>query len=450
MMSRMFKPLLLLIVLAAVQVPALAWSNHTLVSYRAFDRMPEVTQAAPVVAEPLEVFLKAQESAIADLLAKQELWARANMPWYAPRSDALAFKVDPRRSDADRRQAFVTALRISPLSRFALYVLPDRQITVDPGKLLAHDAVNFLPEQPNDERRFARVQPGDTVAPLAVLATATDEPDYGLDINLWDDSPSAWGKTYGFGKLPFGNPTLYFSTQAPFHMGFYHEDWLIFKAAPFIQRTYPLLRIEQYSSLAALAFRSGHAYWGWRFSGLAMHYIQDLTQPYHASLSPGDSTARLIVTNAMAMAGFPRRRDALIVLLSNRHLALEKFQNESIVANAHAGLDTALEDALRDGKRDASYPAWTVLYARDTVSREAHDSALRTVRAILDAVPPAYVADPAFDFGVKESGIHLLEAIDKQGADKRAELQAEVAGLLAHLGAHSRNTLRGILRAAQP
>ena len=39
MMSRMFKPLLLLIVLAAVQVPALAWSNHTLVSYRAFDRM---------------------------------------------------------------------------------------------------------------------------------------------------------------------------------------------------------------------------------------------------------------------------------------------------------------------------------------------------------------------------------------------------------------------------
>ncbi len=450
MTYRTIKALLIVITLALVQAPALAWSNHTLVTYRAFDRMPEVAQAAPVVAEPLEVFLKAQEPAIADLLAKHETWARANMPAYAPRADALNFKADPQRSDADRRQAFLTALRISPLSRFALYLLPDRQIAVDPSKLLAHDAVNFLPEQPNDERRFVRLQAGETVAPLAVLATAADEPDYGLDINLWDDSPSAWGKTYGFGNLPFGNPTLYFSTQAPFHMGFYQEDWLIYKAAPFIQRTYPLLRIEQYSSLAALAFRSGHAYWGWRFSGLAMHYIQDLTQPYHSSLSPGDSTLQLIFTNTMAMVGFPKRRDDLIVLLSNRHLALEKYQNEAMVANAHAGVDTALENALREFKLDASYPIWSVLYARDTVSREAHDSAVQTVQTILDTVPAAYVSDPSFDFGVKESGIDLLEAIDKQGAGQQAELQAQVAGLLAHLGAHSRNTLRGILRAAQP
>ena len=39
---------------------ALAWSNHALASYRAFEVMPEVAQAAPVTAEPLEAFLAAQ------------------------------------------------------------------------------------------------------------------------------------------------------------------------------------------------------------------------------------------------------------------------------------------------------------------------------------------------------------------------------------------------------
>lgn len=329
--------LLIATCLALFALPLWAWSNHSFVTYRAFDTMPEVAQAAPVPAQPLETFLKDQEAAIATLLADQEQWARTHMPQYAPRAAALDFKPDPARSDAERRKAFLTALRVSPLSRFALYLQPDPRETPDPARLLPHDAVNLLPEQPNDTHRFVGIAPQQLVAPLAVLASASDEPDYGLDVNLWQDSPSDWGKTYGFGTLPFGNPALYYATQAPFHMGFYHQDWLIYKAAPFIQRTYPLMRIQQYASLAKLAFRTGHAYWGWRFSGLALHYIQDLTQPYHADLAPGDSTLRLLSANVLAMAGWPGRRDDLIVLLSNRHLALEKFQNEAMYANARAG-----------------------------------------------------------------------------------------------------------------
>ncbi len=434
----------------ALQAPAWAWSNHTLTTYRAFEAMAEVANAKPVRAESLEVFLKAQDQPLAQLLASQEAWARANMPHYAPRADRLVFRADPSRSDAERRQAFMSALRISPLSRFALFLQPDMRTTPDPARLLPHDAVNFLPEQPNDERRFVRIAPGEAVAPLAVLASASDEPDYGLDINLWDDSPSEWGKHYGFGTLPFGNPALYYATQAPFHMGFYHQNWLIYQAAPFLQRTYPLMRIQQYTSLSALAFRTGHDYWGWRFAGLALHYIQDLTQPYHADLAPGESTLRLITANVMAMAGFPKRRDDLIVLLSNRHLALEKFQNESLVASARTGQDTALERALRELQRDATYPAWTALYARDTVAREAHASARQTVRTILATVPAGYVSDPTFDFGVKAAGIHLLADMEQQGPTRRAELEQQVAQLLARLGAHSRNTVRGILRLARP
>ena len=72
--------LLLSAALALAQAGAWAWSNHTLPTYRAFDTMPELAQAAPVLAEPLELFLRAQEKPIADLLASQETWARIHMP----------------------------------------------------------------------------------------------------------------------------------------------------------------------------------------------------------------------------------------------------------------------------------------------------------------------------------------------------------------------------------
>ena len=326
-----------------------AWSNHSFAAYRAFEQMPEVAGAAPVTVEPLEVFLKAEEKSIETLLASQEKWARANVDSYAARPDTLAFTANPGRADDARRLAFLTALRVSPLSKLALYLQPDPRTTSEPAALLAHGAVNFLPEQPNSTHRFVAIKAGDQVPALGVVASASDEPDYGLDINLWADSPSDWGKSYGFGTLPFGNPSLYFSTQAPFHMGFFHQDWLIYKAAPFIRRTLPLLRIHQYSTLSALAFRTGHAYWGWRFAGLALHYVQDLTQPYHADLAPGDSTFRMISANLLAMAGLPRQKDDLIVLLSNRHLALEKYQNQTLLNAARAKQDTAMDQALRNG-----------------------------------------------------------------------------------------------------
>ena len=427
---------------------AMAWSNHTYAAYRTFEKMPEVATAVPVSAEPLEAFLKAQEQQVQALLASQELWATTHLSVYPPRPAALTFKANPAQSDDQRRLAFLQALRVAPNSKFALYLQPDPWNAVpDPATMLAHSAVNTLPEQPNSTYRFIGVQPGAPVAPLAVLASATDEPDYGLDINLWSDSPSPWGKSYGFNTLPFGNPALYFSTQAPFHMGFYHEDRIIYLAAPFIKRTFPLLRIHQFSTLSALAFRTGHAYWGWRFAGLALHYVQDLTQPYHASLSPGNSSLKLIGINLMAMAGWPRLKDEMIVLLSNRHLALEKYQNGLIYNAAQAKQETAIERSLRDNTKDASYPPWSELYARDVVSAQSYARGSQLTEILVSTLPAAYVSEPAFDFGVKESGIDLVAELGRQDAGKRARLDTMTAELMNHFGAHSRNLVRGVLKA---
>lgn len=432
--------------LAGAAASAFAWSNHAMVTYRALERMPELAATVQVAAEPLEAFLKNEDKAIEELLQAEEEWARNAVDAYPPRPEALAYRANATLSDAERRRNFLRALRIAPESRLALYLQPDPWGPApDAAKLLPSSAVNALDKTEEAHHVFVRVEPGEMVPALAVVASASDEPDYGMDLNLWSDSRSEAGKTYGFGPLPFGNPTLSFATQAPFHMGFFHEAPIMYRAASFLKRTYPLLRIHQYTSLARLAFASGHPYWGWRFTGLAMHYVQDLTQPYHASVSPGNGTARLIGINTMAMLGISTWKDDMIVLLSNRHLAMENYESGLIRSAAKARKPSAIEAVLHDTTLDARYPLWSDRYVRDVVSREAYDAGAALDRTLVRAMPPRYVSDPAFDFGVHSAQIDLVEELGRTDPAQRAHLDTAIAQLLGRYGAHSRALVRGML-----
>lgn len=444
-MNRFALALTSLLALASNSVHA--WGNHSFAAYRAFEHMPEVTSAAPLKVETLDAFLQAEEKAIENLLREQEAWAATQLAFYPTRPAALAFVADPNRTAEARRQAFLMALRVAPNGKFALYMQPDPQTPPDAARALPYAAVNTLPEQPHTTHRFASLRAGDSVSALQVIASASDEPDYGMDINLWSDSPSSWGPLYQFGPLSFGNPTIYFATQSPFHMGFFHEDRIMYLAAPFLKKTFPLWRVHQYAGLAALAWRTGQSYWGWRFAGLALHYVQDLTQPYHASVVPGGATTKLLGINLLAMVGLPRMKDELVVLLSNRHLPLEKYQTQLLLGAAQGKRDTAIELALRNSERDAGYPAWSEHYARDVVARESYGYGTELADTLVATMPARFVSDPAFDFGVHEAQIDIVDDLGKQDATKRAQLDAAIAKLLGHFGSHSRNALRGLLQA---
>jgi hypothetical protein len=425
-----------------------AWGNHTLAAYRALEVMPEVANAPLVTVEPLEAFLKAEEKTIEALLASHDAWAIANLQSYPPLPAKLAFVAQPERSDEARRLAFANALRIAPNSRFALFVQPDPKQTAAPAPRLPFEAVTTLPMLGNASQKFQPLKAGEQVSALAVVSSAADEPDYGLDINLWEDSPSEWGKQYGFGPLPFGNPILPYSTQAPFHMGFMHESKLLYAAAPFIKRTFPQLRVYQFSTLASLAFRTGHPYWGWRFTGMSLHYLQDLTQPYHATVAPGDSTLKLLAVNAMAMAGLASMKNDMVTLLSNRHLALEKYQSEVLLNAALARQDTPIDRALRQTDKDAAYPAWHDLYVRNVVSAQAAAYGNRVAQTVVDSIPGGFVSDPSYDFGANEEKVTLIKELVNTPPEARTRLETLVAELLSNFGAHSRNAVRGILKAS--
>jgi hypothetical protein len=429
---RFLHPLLLLLGLASTQV--LAWGNHTLVSYRAFEKMPEVASASTVTVEPLEVFLRSEENTLEALLASQEAWALASLEAYPARPAVLAFRADPARSDADRRRAFLMALRVAPDSRFALYFQPDPWNPVS-GTSLAHNVVTTLVEPLNQGQSFLALKSGEQVSALAVLASASDEPEYGLDAFLWDDSPSTWGKQYGFGSQPFGNPTLATTSQAPFQRAFLHESRLVYLSAPWIKRSYVLLRFQQYATLSALAFRTGHAYWGWRFAGLSLHYAQDLAHPYHASLAPGQPAGKLLGTNTLAMAGLPGMSQHLQSLTTHQHLTLEKYHSDLLLRGAATKQEGALEKALRNTDKDKGYPDWSERYLRDVISLQASNAAAPLAQALVSAMAPSVAPDP--------------ERIKPDGPE-RALLDTLLADLQTNLGAHSRNALRGILRVADP
>ncbi len=434
----------LAILLALLPNFAQAWGNHSPLCYLAFERMPEVAGAAPVAAEPLVDFLRDQEAGIASLLDAQEAWARAHLPGHARRPERLRFVPAPGRTDAERRAAFLRALRVSPQARLALYVQPDAREAAPARPAVDASIVMAARPAAGNSQRFVALAPGELVAPLAVLASACDEPDYGHDINLFDDNPGNPG--YGFGRQPFGNPAIAIGSQAPFHMGFFHQGAIFDTLAPSFARTFTELRIQQYGGLAALAWRTGHAYWGWRFAGLALHHVEDLTQPYHASAAPGATLAYMMWVNLKAQLGAPADRQGLVVLQGNRHFVLEQFQTRWIQDAARHRRDGPLEQALRNGARDARYPPWTDAYVREVVAAEAFAAGPATDAAVVVGAPAKFVTDPGFDFAAHEAELGPELARDMQG--RRDALQARLVEMLGNFGAHSRNALRGLLNQA--
>ncbi|HBO2985199.1 TPA: phospholipase, partial [Pseudomonas aeruginosa] len=412
-----------------------AWSNHTVGSYLALRELAAIREAPEVEVEPLEAFLAAERGGLAALLDEQEAYARAHIGNYPARPDALRFAADGEAGDL--RQAFLAALRVNPEIRLALAIQPlPGQDQPQRPHLKPQEVLVFQNLSPWTAWRFIRLEPGERVAPLAVLATAADEPDYGHDINLFSDNPGEAGQRYGFGTQPFGDPRFEFSSQAPFHMGFYHEAAVIYSGAPFLARAWPEWRAYQYFGLSRFAFASGHPYWGYRFLGWGMHYIQDITQPYHSTPLPGASLAAMLQMEGKALLGYPEEKQAAIERVANRHTAVEKYQFDWLRQLLRDGRPQPMLDAYADTRRDGAYPAYSPTYLREVVAAESNAHAAAFDAAIGEWLA-ARPASAAQDFS--ESNQPRPEAHDN------AVLNAQLIELIGHFGVHSRNIARAAL-----
>jgi len=429
---------------------AWAWSNHALGTWQALAPLAEVAKAAAVPVESLEAFLAAEGAALEHVLESEESWARANVPHYPPRPDALRFKAGGNGPELRRR--FLSALRINPAARLTLFMQARPGAPITPGAAMPRAEVTTVGQRDDHNKAsFLRLREGEQVQALDVVATASDEPDFGLDLGIWEDNGTDYGKQYAFGKQPFGNPALEFSSQAPMHMGFFHEQWILYKAAPFLLRTYPEYRIHLYQTLAQHAFRTGHDYWGWRFAGWALHYVQDLTQPYHARVLPGVGTPSLLWINSLAMMGFQTRKEQAISLVSNRHQALENYQFRRMrEAYLKKDDDDALLRAARDTAGDSAYARYTPAAVRQSITKQSHAASDATDAALERGVPPKYISDPDYVMSASGEDVDLHALISAGTPAAREEMTSLVAGLMTNFGAHTRLFVRAVVDGARP
>lgn len=413
-------PRLVLLLLAAPTL-ALAWEDHAPLTAAALAGEPALSDAAGVEVEPIEAFAVAERDRLGPLLEAEEQWARAHVAEYPPRPDALRFSKDGDPATLPRR--LLEAMRVSPETVLLPHV---QQLPGEPDggrPALPWGAISTLPPPPHHERLvFRALRAGERVSPLAVIAEGSDEPDHGLDIGLFEDSGTAFGARFGYGRQPFGNPRLPFATQAPFHMGFFHEARLLTALVPSLRRVYPEARIHAFATLARFAFDRGHPYWGWRFLGMGLHYVQDLTQPYHATVYPGASVLELIAVSALDLAGVHGPRQRRMELLTDLHLGLELRQFE-IVWNALAAprRDAPVLAALRDRSRDEGVGPYDDAAPRARISLAAARAAPRTARAAAAALAPGAAPDRMAALDAV-----LVDLLGACGAVTRAYLHAVV------------------------
>lgn len=390
------------------------WEVHPLFSDPIFRNTPEVSQQDSVPVVSLQDFLVATEDSLVTTLKSCEDWAQSAISWYKPVPDDLVFSATGDRSDIIQR--FEHAIRINLNSKFSNYIqlLPGAEAGTRPTL----PAEMVTPAQNTEflnKVTFVLLDSGELVDPLSVLVTATDEPDHALDVGLFEDNHTVAGAMYGFGIEPFGNPSLEYGSQAPFHMGFFHEAKLVNKLAPYIQESYIEYRIQLYRALSEMAFRMGQDYWGWRFMGWGLHYLADLVQPYHACALPGTSTIRMITINTLNLLGFSRMKDQAIQLVSNRHTALEVYERQVMEEAYQTGNGVPKFDWAKFD--NTSNPVYTSATPRQVISEISARNARKMDKLVASTLPDNFVNDPTVEIG-NHPDLYNILAITRKDRDR--------------------------------
>ena len=413
---------------------ATAWEHHPLITAPVLQTLAKDVAITPATTIELQDFLSAVEGPLAVFLAEEEAWAQTNIAFYAPCPEALDFVATDNPDDIVQR--FFHAIRINPDTKTPLYFSVLSGTDMPDATLLAYKDISLLPGAAAlTSFDFVQVLPGGILNGLDIIATASNEPDYGMDTGLFENNGTEIGLEYGFGIQPFGNAALDYGSQAPFHMGFYHESPLVFFFASFLQQTYPEYRIHLFKGLSELAFEQGYDYWGWRFMGWGLHYVGDLSMPYHTTVLPGYSALRMIWINLLDMIGISGPVDESVQLVSNRHMAIETYQKIVMEQAQRTGSSHIIFTAL---EADYDAPAYTDDLPRSLLAKSSNDIARVLDSAIAIYMPKDFVSNPNIELADRSDLEDIVTIIEEEhgseGIEVLNELLAEALQLFAVYG----------------
>ncbi len=425
---------------------AAAWEHHPLITAPMVEKFSESLPLTPAPAVELQDFLLAVEGPLAGLLAYEEEWARENLAWYAPRPEELDFVATGNAEDIVER--FFRAIRINPNTKVPLYFSVLSGTEIIGASYLEPQAVSLFPDKAALKSfDFVQVHPGGVLNAVDIIASASNEPDYGMDTGLFTDNNTEVGQAYGFGTQPFGNPSLDYGSQAPFHMGFYHESPIVFMFAGFLKQSYPEYRIHLYKRLSEFAFDQGYDYWGWRFMGWGLHYMADLSMPYHTTVLPGYSTPRMLWVNFLDVIGISGPADNALQLVSNKHMAIETYLLKVMEQYLRNNTASIIYDVL---KADYDSPVYSDALPRSLLAKASNGMARKLDRAIIKYMPADFVSNPDIELGDRPDVENIVSIITEvHGQNALTDIDLILAESLKSFAMYGRSYIKSILEDTQ-
>ena len=426
------------VVITLVCGAASAWSNHGLSTYLALKDEDRVSKEPSIESESLIQFLEATKLKLPDLLGPLLQSAQNDHGAKLAANPSLNF--DANLSGEALKLSFLRTLRLSTRAKYRNFLQDIPGADVSRSKKISITDVSLVATVDLANHHFLDLRNNEKVSPLMALSSYVDEPDFGMDVGLFADSPnSPDGQTYGMGNLPFGNKDLEYGSQAPLHMAFHFEGVVINGLRPSLLQTYTLMRINQFSALAKFAFAEGRSYWGYRFAAWALHYVQDLTQPYHSTLAPGHSATSLVTGGLLDIIGNGSKANALLNELTSLHTAVEDYQFNLLTRVLRKNLnDHPLALALRR-QRSESAKGIAVTEVKLGVAKPSNQQAKPTAASIKLLIPQV-----VFERGI-DVGVNYTQLIASNSSVQRAPLDELLVNLMHQLGSSSRRFLTDVI-----
>lgn len=201
---------------------------------------------------------------------------------------------------------------------------------------------------------------GEPIAAIDVLATYSDEPDWKMDTELFDEDqyPELWKDEYAMMGGRKGTPS----------QAFRHMYWTGIRLAhPLSSLHLPPStifrsmgeaheRAKVFVTLSRAAAKiPGLEYWSMRFLSNALHYLEDVAQPFHASQIPSPKFLSMPFFDRERGSGGKDLVKQVTHIVSYYHFAYEGYVAYAMrsAADGTGGPEThAIVDALVEAPRD--------------------------------------------------------------------------------------------------
>jgi len=185
----------------------------------------------------------------------------------------------------------------------------------------SYETIDTAAVGPDFKLKYVEGPPGTTTSAAAILVNYADEPDWDLDSGL------------NLSKLQI----LTGGSQGWRHQ-YYGLGWLRLGEGP--------ARAQYFFNLAEQAYKGGDLYWTFRYLARSLHYVQDLTEPYHGVPAP-------IGIIFKGITDF----NALFAASINHHYNLEEYQGAMVGMGSPAFI-TALRSGQAFDLKEATSARW--------------------------------------------------------------------------------------------